>query len=94
MTNIGSIPAFINENTMSRINKIYAADLDDIFTSEALTIAIEEFPHLIGSILRAATLDAAMEAVEALRDSTYCMYVEQKYDDVRADMTSIYCQGE
>jgi hypothetical protein len=89
-----SINSFINETTMSRIKEMYDADLDDTFTSEALTIAIEEFPHLIGSILQAVSLEAAMEAVEALRDSTYCMYVKQEYDNVSDDLTSIYCKGE
>jgi hypothetical protein len=89
-----SINSFINETTMSRIKEMYDDDLDNTSTSEALTIAIEEFPHLIGSILRALSLEAAMEAVEALRDSTYCMYVKQEYDNVSDDITSIYCQGE
>lgn len=89
-----SINSFINEATMSRIKEIYDVDLDDTFTSDALTIAIEEFPHLIGYILQATSLEAAMGHVEALRDSTYCVYVKQEYDNVSDDMTSIYCQGE
>ena len=60
----------------------YNDDLEDLFTSEAITIACEDFPELIQQILQATSLDASMGIVEALREGVYGKFKEMHKDEV------------
>ena len=60
----------------------YNDDLEDLCTSDAVTIACEDFPELIQQILQATSLDASMDIVEALRESVYGKFKEMHKDEV------------
>jgi hypothetical protein len=60
----------------------YTDDLEDLCTSDAVTIACEDFPELIQAILQATSIDACMDIVEALREGVYEKFKGMHKDDV------------
>jgi hypothetical protein len=77
-----NIDDFIENTLDSHVQEKYQEDLQEITSSEALQIACEEFPELISAILQADTIDASVEAVEALREGVYDMFYEHNSEDV------------
>ncbi len=73
-----SVNNFIENTLEDNLQQAYKDDLEGGVDSMPVTIACEEFSHLILAILHAYSTEDAMMDVEALREGVYDMYKEQK----------------
>ena len=89
-----SVNNFIENTLEDNLQQAYKDDLEEGVDSMPVTIACEEFSHLILAILQGASTEDSMEAVEALREGVYDMYKEQKGDDIASSMKDNLVYGD